>query len=253
MSQEHLKPLWERYKAAPTPEDRERLILAYLPLVEYVATRMARSLHTTVERQDLISYGTFGLIDAIERYDLEKGIKFETFASYRIRGAIYDELRELDWAPRSVRSKARLVREAIDSLTSELDRPPTDEELLTTVGMTDREYRHLQMDLRADRFDSLDRTVSVGMEGDGSGTVGASVLDPNGDWTYVPQMEEAKHLLARAIPMLSEHDRVMLGLFYTEGLSLRQISEVLQVSESRVSQMQTRAMVNFQRKLAGQP
>ena len=247
--QEALAALWRRYKTAPTLEDREALILAYVPLVRYTALRMAQQLHSSLEQQDLVSYGIFGLIDAIEKYDLDRPVKFETNAINRIRGAILDELRAQDWAPRSLRSKARSVEKAMSDLEHQLGRTPTPEEVSTHVGMSLEDFQLFTMELRTSWVDSLDRTV--GGADESTTSVGERIMASE-DVELPSELSDAVDLLAEGVQQLTDNDRIMLTLYYYEGCTLKEIAAVLEVSESRVSQIHTRAMVSLQRRLAAQ-
>lgn len=242
--------VWQQYAQEPTPALREALILAYRPLVRYVAARVAQGLPASVEVQDLVSFGTFGLIDAIEKYEVGRQVKFETYAIQRIRGAILDELRALDWAPRSVRSKARAVERAMSDLEHRLGRTPTEEELATEVGMTTSELRHSLSQVRLAHQSSLDAVHVANAEGEGR-TV-ADNLEGHSDPGLGSQIKEAAVLIAEGIASLPERERTFMALYYYEGLSLKRIGGVLRVSESRVCQLHTRAVVALQRTLAGQ-
>jgi RNA polymerase sigma factor FliA len=251
--------VWARYKAAPTPEDREVLIVAHIPLVRYVASRMMPSLHSSVERQDLVSYGMFGLMDAIEKFDLDAGVKFSTFATYRIRGAITDEMRGQAWEPRSVRAKSRVVVQAMTDLELKLGRPPTEDEVATHVDMSVADLRRLGSDRRMSVVSSINRTIgnaNAGLER-GEFTV-ADTLVAVDDGGVAEEAALFAQRLAEAIPRLPEQERVLLQLLYATpdksrvGMSLKDIAVVLQVTESWISLLHTRAMIVLQRTLAGQ-
>jgi RNA polymerase sigma factor FliA len=252
--EEDIQTVWVRYKASPTLEDRETLILAHIPLVRYVASRMMPTLHSSVERQDLVSYGIFGLMDAIEKFDLTNGVKFATFATYRIRGAITDEMRSQAWEPRSVRAKSRVVVQAMTDLELKLGRAPTELEVATRVDMSVPDLRQLSRDRRMSAVSSIQRTI--GTE-EGSGT---TVADTLASVDGVEAFEETglfAQRLAEAIPRLPEQERVLLQMLYVTpekdgvGMSLKSIAEVLQVTESWISLLHTRSMVILQRTLSG--
>lgn len=252
--------VWVRYKAAPTPQDREVLIVAHIPLVRYVAGRMMPSLHPSVERQDLVSYGMFGLMDAIEKFDLNAGVKFATFATYRIRGAITDEMRGQAWEPRSVRARSRIVVQAMSDLELKLGRPPSEDEVATLVDMSVAELRRLGSDRRMSVVSSINKMV--GNDHGGEFTVADTLVSVDTD----DVQEEATlfaQRLAEAIPRLPEQERVLLQMLYATpaeggdgtgkvGMSLKDIAIVLDVTESWISLLHTRSMIILQRTLAGQ-
>src|SRR5215212_3925591 len=206
-----LRDLWRRYKDERDEKARERLVLAYAPLVKYVAGRMSSGLPSHVEEADLISYGLLGLISAIERFEPEREIKFETFAVTRIKGSIIDELRSLDWVPRSVRTKAREIERANAKLEHELHRAPTDQEMAQQLGVDVEEIQEPQ------------------------------ALDP----AMEMDTTEMKDRLADAIARLPEREKLVVALYYYENLTLREIGEVLGVTESRVSQLHTKAVLRL--------
>lgn len=242
--------LWVEYKRTCSKESREELILHYAPLVKYVAGRVSSGLPSTVEFGDLVSYGVFGLLDAIEKYDLERGIKFETYALARIKGAIIDELRADDWVPRSVRSKAREIERAYVALESELRRIPTDEEVADQLGLTLEEYANLLGRLSLISLVALDELWTVG--GDRSDKIcladtveDIKVKDPSQTF----ELEEMKDIIAGAINRLPERERIVISLYYYEGLTMREIGEVLLVTESRVCQLHTKAILRLRARL----
>lgn len=253
ISEEDIREVWVRYKASPTPQDRETLILAHIPLVRYVASRMMPSLHSSVERQDLVSYGQFGLMDAIEKFDIHNGVKFATFATYRIRGAITDEMRSQAWEPRSVRARSRVVMQAMTDLEQKLGRPPTEVEVASHVDITVAELRRLASDRRMSRVGSTSRVIG-GEEG-GDFTVQDTLVaeDQSG---VAEESSLFAERLSEAIPRLPEQERILLQMLYApgggEGMSLKVIAEILQVTESWISLLHTRSMVCLQRTLSGQ-
>jgi RNA polymerase sigma factor FliA len=240
--------LWQTYKRTGEPDARERLILQYAPLVKYVAGRVSVGLPATIEHADLTSYGMFGLIDAIEKFDLEKGVKFETYAIARIKGAIIDELRSIDWIPRSVRSKARAVEKALTSLEAELGRTPTEEELAEALGMTLQELRHTLAQVSLTSLVALDESLA-GEDNERTALVDTlqdpKALDPEATYEDV----ELKATLADAIDRMSEREKIVVVLYYFEGMTLAQIGEVLGVTESRVCQMHTKAVLGLRSKI----
>jgi RNA polymerase sigma factor for flagellar operon FliA len=243
--------LWRRFKQSNDQGIRDRLILTYAPLVKYVAGRLGSGLPAHIDEGDLISYGLLGLISAIERYDPDRDIKFETYAIVRIKGAIIDELRALDWVPRSVRSRAREIERAIAELESKLGRAPTDEEIATKIGISEDELEESLADISRSSIAALDELWSVSGEGDQ-----VSLLDTIED-TEAPSPAEAldvtdvRETLADAIARLPEREKLVITLYYYEELTLREIGEVLGVTESRVSQLHTKAVLRLRSRLSG--
>jgi RNA polymerase sigma factor for flagellar operon FliA len=242
--------LWSEYKATGTTEARDRLILHYSPLVKYVAGRVAVGLPQNVEQADLVSYGIFGLIDAIEKFDVGRGYKFETYAIARVKGAILDELRSIDWVPRSVRAKARALERAYAKLEAASHRSPTDEELAEELGMTDSQLQATFSQLSFIGLVALDEMLSLGGERGESVTVGDTVADTNDGPVASYEIEEMRQLLAEAINRMPEREKVVLTLYYYEGLTLAEIGQVLGVTESRVCQIHTKAVIHLRSKLA---
>ncbi len=246
-----MQELWQEYREKRDKAVRDRLILTYAPLVKYVAGRLGSSLPAHVDEGDLVSYGLLGLIGAIERYDPDRDIKFETYAIARIRGAIIDELRALDWVPRSVRSRARQIERAIGELEAKLGRAPTDEEIAAKVGVTVDELDSSLTDISRSSIAALDELWSVSGDGDQ-----VSLLDTLEDDTIAQPAEvldetETREALADAIARLPEREKLVVTLYYYEELTLREIGEVLGVTESRVSQLHTKAILRLQSRLAG--
>jgi RNA polymerase sigma factor for flagellar operon FliA len=249
-----LRDLWRRYKDDRDEKARERLVLAYAPLVKYVAGRMSSGLPSHVEESDLISYGLLGLISAIERFEPEREIKFETFAITRIKGSIIDELRSLDWVPRSVRTKAREIERANAKLEHELHRAPTDQEMAKALDITVDEFQDSLVRISNSSVVALDELWTVS---DSSGDQ-VSLLDTIQDPQAAdPAMEmdttEMKDRLADAIARLPEREKLVVALYYYENLTLREIGEVLGVTESRVSQLHTKAVLRLKSRLQGDP
>src|SRR5918912_2136051 len=246
-----MQALWLQYRRERSRELRDRLILTYAPLVKYVAGRLGAGLPAHVDEADLASYGLLGLIGAIERYDPTRDIKFETYAISRIKGAIIDELRALDWVPRSVRSRAREIERAIAELESKLGVAPTDEQIAEKVGISVEELEDSLTDISRSSIAALDELWSVSGEGDQ-----VSLLDTIEDETG-PRPEaaldetEMREALADAISRLPEREKLVVTLYYYEELTLREIGEVLGVTESRVSQLHTKAILRLKARLAG--
>ena len=246
-----LKELWRRCKEEEDERARERLVVAYSPLVKYVAGRMAAGLPSHVEEGDLISYGLIGLIGAIERYDLDREIKFETYAVSRIKGAIIDELRSLDWVPRSVRAKARDVERVHGQLENELQRTPTEEEMAKKLGVEVEDFRKTLLEIANSSVLALDDLWTIADADGGQISLLDTIRDPH---AVDPQEEidtvELKDRLADAIESLPDRERLVIALYYYENLTLREIGEVLGVTESRVSQLHTKAVIGLRGHLA---
>ena len=242
--------LWAEYKANGSVDARERLILNYAPLVKFVAGRVAAGLPHSVDQADLVSYGMFGLIDAIDKFEPERGWKFETYAISRIKGAIIDELRSIDWVPRSVRNKAREVERAYSKLEGELHRTPEEAEVAREIGVTQEELQNTLSQISYVGLVALDEVVG-GNSGDGGGaTVGDMVAGSIGDPVAAFEVEEMKHILADAINRMPDRERLVLTLYYYEGLTLAEIGEVLGVTESRVCQIHTKAILQLRSRFA---
>jgi RNA polymerase sigma factor for flagellar operon FliA len=246
-----MQSLWLEYRRTKDRAIRDRLIVTYSPLVKYVAGRLGSGLPAHVDEGDLVSYGLLGLIGAIERYDPERDIKFETFAMARIKGAIIDELRALDWVPRSVRSRAREIERAIGELEAKLGRAPTDDEIAAKVGISEDELEESLTDISRSSIAALDELWSVSGEGDQISLLD-TIEDPSGLRPAEALDEtETKELLADAIARLPEREKLVITLYYYEELTLREIGEVLGVTESRVSQLHTKAILRLKSRLSG--
>jgi RNA polymerase sigma factor for flagellar operon FliA len=243
-----LRGLWRRYTEDGDERAREGLVVAYAPLVKYVASRMAAGLPAHVEEADLVSYGLGGLIEAIQRFEPERGAKFEAFALKRIRGAIIDELRTLDWVPRSVRSRARELEQAHSKLENRLGRTPTERELAEAVGLSEEELQEALLEIANSSVLALDEMWS---DAAGSRTALRDMIsDPEApDPESELASSELREQLAGAIETLPERERTVVALYYYRGLTLREIGEVLGVTESRVSQLHTKAVLQLRSKL----
>jgi RNA polymerase sigma factor for flagellar operon FliA len=246
-----MQELWQEYREKRDKTVRDRLILTYAPLVKYVAGRLGSSLPAHVDEGDLVSYGLLGLIGAIERYDPDRDIKFETYAIARIRGAIIDELRALDWVPRSVRSRARQIERAIGELEAKLGRAPTDEEIAAKVGVTVDELDNSLTDISRSSIAALDELWSVSGDGDQVSLLDTLEDDNISQPAEVLDETETREALADAIARLPEREKLVVTLYYYEELTLREIGEVLGVTESRVSQLHTKAILRLKSRLAG--
>jgi RNA polymerase sigma factor FliA len=245
-----LRQLWEGYKETGDTGLRERLILHYSPLVKYVAGRVGVGLPANIEQADLVSYGIFGLIDAIDKFDLSRAIKFETYAINRIRGAIIDELRALDWIPRSVRYKAREVQKVYANLEARLHRTPTEPEVAAEMGIKLSELHNIFSQVSYVNVVALDELLSVGGEKGDKASLGDTLEDARAeDPVLAFESEETKYLLAKAINQLPEREKIVVTLYYYEGLTLAEIGQVLGVTESRICQMHTKAVLQLRGKL----
>lgn len=246
-----LRRLWEDYKETGTRPLRDRLILHYSPLVKYVAGRVGVGLPPNIEQADLVSYGIFGLIDAIDKYDLERAIKFETYAINRIRGAIIDELRSIDWIPRSVRYKAREVEKAYQALEAKLQRSPTEPEVAAEMGISLGELHTIFSQVSLVNVVALDEMLHAGGEKGDKVTLGDTLEDHRAeDPVALFESEETKFVLAKAINTLPEREKIVVTLYYYEGLTLAEIGQVLGVTESRICQMHTKAVLQLRSRLA---
>jgi RNA polymerase sigma factor for flagellar operon FliA len=236
--------LWLDYKERRTADARERLILHYSPLVKFVAGRVGSGLPQSVEQADLVSYGIFGLIDAIEKFEPSRGFKFETYAIARIKGAIIDELRSIDWVPRSVRAKARAIERAYSKLENDLRRTPDDPELARELGISEAELGDWLSQISFVGFVALDEILISGEQA-GASTVGDMVADSTHDPVAAFEVDEMRHLLADAINRVPDRERLVLTLYYYEGLTLSEIGDVLGVTESRVCQIHTKGILQL--------
>lgn len=230
--------LWASYSKKRDPAIREELIMEYVPLVKVVSGRLSMYLGYTVEYDDLVSYGIFGLIDAIDKFDYGKGIKFETYASLRIRGSILDQIRKMDWIPRSVRQKQKQMEAAISKIEAEENRVATDEEIAKELNISMDEYFNWQGQTKVTNIASIDEFVDQGIE--------VKAFDShkyaNNEPEKAYEQEEMKELLASSLEGLTEKERMVVLLYYYEELTLKEISKVLDVSESRISQLHTKAL-----------
>jgi RNA polymerase sigma factor for flagellar operon FliA len=241
-----LKDLWRRYKTGGDDRARERLVVAYSPLVKYVAGRLSSGLPSHVEEADLISYGLTGLVNAIERFDLTRQIKFETYAIPRVRGAIIDELRSLDWVPRSVRARAREIERANSKLEHKLQRAPDDEEMSAELGISVEEFQAALVQISNSTIAALDELWSVSASSGDQVSLLDTLHDPDApDPERAVDATELKDRVAEAIARLPEREKLVIALYYYENLTLREIGEVLGVTESRISQLHTKAVLRL--------
>ena len=237
--------LWSEYQKKPTQEIREQLILEYAQLVKVVAGRLSMYLGHNVEYDDLVSYGIFGLIDAIDKFDMDKNVKFETYASLRIRGAILDQIRKMDWIPRTVRQRQRKIDEAIKQVEMRTGKTATDEEIAMELGVSEEELVNWQSQLKVTNVVSLSEFEEQGQE-PAIETVNKNRFSQPEE---VVEEEELKQKLIEALDMLTEKERRVIELYYYEELTLKEISFVLEVSESRISQLHTKALLKMRKKI----
>ncbi|MEM8924935.1 MAG: RNA polymerase sigma factor WhiG [Actinomycetota bacterium] len=243
-----LDSVWASFKEQGLQSDRDQLIVYYAPLVKYVASRVAAGLPQSVDQSDLVSYGMFGLIDAIIKFDPERGYKFETYAISRIKGAILDELRSIDWVPRSVRSKAKSVERAMTKLESSLHRAPTDAEIAEEMELSIGQLNGIYHQISSVGLVALDEMLSV--NGGESLTLGDTLADRGAGPGGVFEQVELRQLLAQAINRMTEREKIVLTLYYYESLTLAEIGKVLGVTESRVCQIHTKAVLSLKSRLA---
>lgn len=240
--------LWEEYIKSRNPKLREQLIIEYAGLVKVVAGRMGMYLGYTVEYDDLVGYGIFGLIDAIDKFELTKGVKFETYASLRIRGSILDQIRKMDWIPRTLRQKQKKLDQAMHDLETSLGRAPTSEELAQSLEVSVEELEGLVNQTQVANLVSLDEYL----EQSGEVRMEAGNKPAFQQPEQVVERQELKRLLAEAIDSLTEKEQKVIALYYFEELTLKEISNILEVSESRVSQLHTKSLRKLKEKLGTQ-
>jgi RNA polymerase sigma factor for flagellar operon FliA len=246
--------LWRQYRADRESKAlRDRLILTYAPLVKYVAGRLGSGLPAHVDDDDLVSYGVLGLMGAIERYDPDRDVKFETYAIARIRGSIIDELRAMDWVPRSVRARARDIERAIAELERRLHRAPTDAEIAEKLGISEADLEDSLTDISRSSIAALDElwTVNTGGGGDQVSLIDTIEDSEAPDPQRTLSEGEIREAVGEAIARLPEREKLVITLYYYEELTLREIGEVLGVTESRVSQLHTKAVLRLKGRLAG--
>lgn len=237
--------LWDAYRQKKTQETREQLIIEYAQLVKLVAGRLSMYLGHNVEYDDLVSYGIFGLIDAIDKFDLEKNVKFETYASLRIRGAILDQIRKMDWIPRSVRQRQRKIDEAMKQIEMRTGKTATDEELAKELGLTEEELCSWQTQLKVTSVVSLNEFEENGPEP----MIDSAHPDRFSQPEEVVEEAELKEKLAESLKLLTEKERRVIELYYYEDMTLKEISKILEVSESRISQLHTKALNKMRKKM----
>lgn len=246
MDEEGKKRLWEEYAKDKCPVIREKIILEYAPLVKIIAGRLSVYLGYTVDYDDLVGYGIFGLIDAIDKFDTLKEVKFETYASVRIRGSILDQIRKMDWIPRTIRQKQKKIDAILKEIEMTKGRSATDEEIALALGISNEEYIEWQSQLKVTNIVSLDEFLDQGSEVPLEQNVGASRFEKPEESI---EREELKKMLMKAIDSLTEKEKKVILLYYYEELNLKEISLIFEVSESRISQLHTKALDKMKVKL----
>ena len=239
--------LWAEYAKTGSPELREKIIVEYAPLVKIVAGRLSMYLGYNVEYDDLVGYGVFGLIDAIDKYDASKDVKFETYASLRIRGSILDQIRKMDWIPRTIRQRQKQIDDAVKEIESKTGQSASDEEIARQLGLSDEEFAEWQSQMAVTNVVSLNE-FNENSSDEGSAERETIASNDPGPEEVVEQAELRK-MLADALEMLTDRERKVILLYYYEELTLKEISNVLEVSESRVSQLHIKALKKMKEKL----
>ncbi len=237
--------LWEEYTRAKSDKLREQIIIEYVPLVKLVAGRLNMYLGYTVEYDDLVSYGVFGLIDAIDKFDYDKGIKFETYASLRIRGSILDQIRKMDWIPRSVRQKQKQIEQAIAKLEKEKGANVSEQDIAEELGISLEEYRNWEGATNISNIASLDEFMEQGPDGGVREFRNTTYLEPEQSL----DRDEVKRMLMEALELLTEKEKKVVLLYYYEELTLKEVASVLEVSESRISQLHSKALEKMKKHL----
>ena len=241
--------LWKEYKRSKNPDIRDAMVKQYAPLVKYVAGKVAVGMPQNVEFDDLVGYGIFGLFDAIEKFDPDKHVKFKTYAVTRIRGAIFDELRTIDWVPRSVRQKSREIEDTIRDLEASLGRSASDKEIAKEMGLSGKEFEKALLRVSGTSILSLNDVWYTGEDSDNVSIVD-SIESPDGfNPDNIVEKEEVKRVIIKSIHELPEKEKTVLVLYYYEDLTLKEIGKVLEVTESRVSQLHTKAIMRLRAKL----
>ncbi|MBO7123401.1 MAG: RNA polymerase sigma factor WhiG [Treponema sp.] len=241
--------LWNEYRKTRSPDLRDKIIRQYMPLVKYVAGKVSVGMPSSVEFDDLVGFGQFGLLDAIEKYDPDKNVKFKTYAVTRIRGAIFDELRQLDWVPRSVRQKSREIEDTIGDLEAKLGRTASDAEIAGKLGVSEEEYQQTVMKLSGTSVLSLNDVWYSGNDNDHM-SIGDSIESPSSlNPDVIVEREEIRKIIIQAINELPEKEKMVIVLYYHEDLTFKEIGQVLEVSESRISQLHTKANLRLRAKL----
>ncbi|MCR4673822.1 MAG: FliA/WhiG family RNA polymerase sigma factor [Lachnospiraceae bacterium] len=240
------KKMWDEYQKKPTAELREKIIIEYAPLVKIVAGKMNMYLGSNVEYDDLVGYGVFGLIDAIDKYDLSKDVKFETYASLRIKGAILDQIRKMDWIPRTIRQKQKKIDEASKNVEARTGKAASDDEIAEELGLSSKEYTDWQSQMKVTNLVSLNEFMDAGNE---------PIMDSSVSNSHFIQPEESiskdelSKMLMESLELLTEKEKAVIVYYYYEDLNLKEIAKVMEVSESRVSQLHTKALLKMRKKM----
>lgn len=237
--------LWEDYNRTRDEKLREQIIIEYVPLVKLVAGRLNMYLGYTVEYDDLVSYGIFGLIDAIDKFDFDKNIKFETYASLRIRGSILDQIRKMDWIPRSVRQKQKQMDTAIAALEKEKGANVKDQDIADHLGISLEEYRNWEGLANISNIASLDEFMEQGTDGSVKEFRNTTYIEPEDS----VDNDEVKKMIMDALELLTEKEKKVVLLYYYEDLTLKEVAKVLEVSESRISQLHSKALEKMKKHL----
>ncbi|MBO4338073.1 MAG: FliA/WhiG family RNA polymerase sigma factor [Lachnospiraceae bacterium] len=241
------KRLWIDYARTKNQDLREKLIIEYAPLVKLVAGRLNMYLGNNVEFDDLVGYGIFGLIDAIDKFDAFKDVKFETYASLRIRGAILDQIRKMDWIPRTIRKRQRQIDQVMNTIQAREGREATDEEISKELGISQDEYLDWQNQMKITGVISLNEYLETGSDIANESRPSQSIDFQQPE--KVLEQSELKEMLVSALELLSEKERMVITFYYYEEMTLKEISRILEVSESRVSQLHTRALAKMKTKM----
>lgn len=242
----HLEQVWKKYKETKDLKYRDDLLLFYSPLVKYVAGKISIGLPKSVDISDLISYGIFGLIDAIEKFDVDRKIKFETYAIPRIRGAIYDELRNQDWMPRSIRTRAKQIEKTYVELENKLQRVPSENEVARELNITLEEMEEVLSQINSSFVIALEDVVSISNSEDENMQVFNLIKDESQDDPLASiESDEVRNFLKIAISKLSDKEKSIISLYYYEGLTLKEIGDVLGITESRVSQIHSKLILRL--------
>lgn len=249
VDEKHEQEMWIVYKKSKDPKIRDMFIKQYAPLVKYVAGKVAIGMPHNVEYDDLVGFGVFGLLDAIEKFDPDKHVKFKTYAVTRIRGAIFDELRSIDWVPRSVRQKTREIEEVIHRLESSLGRSVTDKEIAGELGVDIEEFQRLILKISGTSILSLNDVWYSGDDNDKVSIADSIEAHPSLNPDTIVEKDEIKRVIVDAINELPEKEKTVLVLYYYEDLTLKEIGKVMEVTESRVSQLHTKAIMRLRAKL----
>ena len=245
MNTEERQRLWEEYSKRKSSDLYEKIIIEYAGLVKLVAGRLSMYLGRNVEYDDLVGYGTFGLLDAIDKFDYCKGYKFETYASLRIRGAILDQIRKMDWIPRSIRQKQRKIESAYQTLETKYGRKITDEDVADELNLSIEELEDWQNQTNITNIISLDEFLEQGSESKTEQYFATTFEQPD----RIVEQKELKEILTRTLDMLTEKEKNVIVLYYYEDLTLKEISKLMEVSESRISQLHTKALQKLKIKL----